>query len=110
MVILPFSLSAETAALTCQIMRVYYLLGGLVWVMSFTFPNILRAAGDVRFTMVASMISMWAFRIGLSYLLAQQLGLGINGVWYAMYVDWVVRVICFVARYLSGRWKTKRLV
>ena len=109
-VILPFSLSAETAALTCQIMRVYYLLGGLIWVMSFTFPNILRAAGDVRFTMVASMISMWAFRIGLSYLLAQQLGLGINGVWYAMYVDWVVRVICFVARYLSDRWKTKRLV
>ena len=109
-VILPFSLSAETAALTTQIMRVYYVMGTLIWVMSFTFPNLLRAAGDVRFTMIASMISMWAFRIGLSYLLAQQMGMGINGVWAAMYVDWIVRIILFVGRYLSGRWKTKRLV
>ena len=109
-VILPFSLSAETAALATQIMRVYYVMGALIWVMSFTFPNLLRAAGDVRFTMIASMISMWAFRIGLSYLLAQQMGMGINGVWAAMYVDWIVRVILFVGRYLSGRWKTKRLV
>lgn len=109
-VILPFSLSAETAALAKEIMYTYYLFGALIWVMSFTFPNILRAAGDVRFTMIASMISMWAFRIGLSYLLAQRFGMGINGVWYAMYVDWIVRVILFVGRYLSGRWKTKRLI
>ncbi len=60
--------------------------------------------------MTASLISMWIFRIGFSYLLAQYFGLEIYGVWCAMYIDWVVRVICFLLRYRSGRWKTKRLV
>ena len=27
------------------------------------------------------------------------------GVWYAMLVDWVCRVICFVARFATGAWK-----
>lgn len=108
--ILPFGLSSETAALALSIVRPYFILAALIWVLSFTFPNSLRAAGDVRFTMTASMVSMWVFRIGFSYLLAQYFGMGIHGVWCAMYIDWVVRVICFVLRYRSGRWKTKRLV
>ena len=102
--------SAETAAVALNIARPYYILGALIWVMSFTFPNGLRAAGDVKFTMGASMLSMWVFRIGFSYLLAQYLQMGIYGVWAAMYIDWAVRILCFVARYLSGKWKTKRLV
>lgn len=110
LIILPFNLSAETAAVALNIARPYYILGALIWVMSFTFPNGLRAAGDVKFTMGASMLSMWVFRIGFSYLLAQYLQMGIYGVWAAMYIDWAVRILCFVARYLSGKWKTKRLV
>ncbi len=108
--ILPFGLSGETAALALSIVRPYFVLAALIWVLSFTFPNSLRAAGDVRFTMTASLLSMWVFRIGFSYLLAQYLGMGVHGVWCAMYIDWVVRVICFLLRYRSGRWKTKRLV
>ena len=110
LIILPFNLSPETAAVALNIARPYYILGALIWVMSFTFPNGLRAAGDVKFTMGASMLSMWVFRIGFSYLLAQYLQMGIYGVWAAMYIDWAVRILCFVARYLSGKWKTKRLV
>lgn len=108
--IIPFGLSEETAALALSIVRPYFILAALIWVLSFTFPNSLRAAGDVRFTMTASLISMWVFRIGFSYLLAQYFGLEIYGVWCAMYIDWVVRVICFLLRYRGGRWKTKRLV
>ena len=36
-----------------------------------------------------------------------QWGWGAVGVWIAMVIDWVCRVICFVARMKSGAWKTK---
>ena len=60
--------------------------------------------------MVASVISMWIFRIGFSYILAQGFNMGLQGVWYAMYIDWAVRAIIFWIRYKSGRWKTKRVI
>lgn len=80
------------------------------WPASFVLPNGLRAAGDVRFTMTVSILSMWVFRIGFSYLLAQYLGLGVLGVWLAMIIDWVVRVVCFSIRFFSGRWQGKNLL
>ena len=65
----------------------------------------LRAAGDVKFTMVVAVFSMWVFRIGFSYVLADWLQLGLLGVWMAMTIDWLFRGICFSIRYLRGGWK-----
>ena len=75
------------------------------WPSSFALPNALRAAGDVKFTMVVAILSMWLFRIALSYYLAVPWGL--MGVWIAMVIDWICRVTCFVLRFRSGAWKTK---
>jgi Na+-driven multidrug efflux pump len=70
----------------------------------------LRACNDVRFTMVLSIFSMFVFRIGFSYIIGVNMGYGAIGVWIAMVLDWIFRVICFVGRYLSGHWlKTARL-
>ena len=70
-------------------------------------PNAPRAANDVKFTMVVSVLSMAVWRLGFSYLLCVRMGWGAVGVWIAMVIDWVCRVICFVARMKSGAWKTK---
>ena len=70
----------------------------------------LRACNDVRFTMVLSIFSMFMFRIGFSYIIGVNMGYGAIGVWIAMVLDWIFRVICFVSRYLSGHWlKTAEL-
>ena len=45
------------------------------------------------------------WRMGLSWVLCVQMGMGAVGVWYAMVVDWICRIICFVARFVSGAWK-----
>ena len=45
-----------------------------------------------------------------SYVLGQYMGLGLIGVWIAMFVDWIVRVIFFVWRYLSGKWMNRQLI
>ena len=77
----------------------------LLWPVSFTFPNMLRACNDVRFTMGISVFSMFLFRIGLSLIIAVHFGLGAIGVWIAMIVDWIFRSICFIIRYLHGKWR-----
>ncbi|MDD6236172.1 MAG: MATE family efflux transporter, partial [Clostridiales bacterium] len=54
--------------------------------------------------------SMWTFRIVFSYILGQWLGWGAIGVWVAMILDWIFRVICFTVRFLSGKWRKYKAV
>lgn len=77
----------------------------LIWPLSFSLPNALRAANDVTFCMVLSVASMWIVRIAGSYLLGTVLGLDVFGVWVAMTIDWMVRSVGFVWRYWRGRWR-----
>ena len=105
-----FDLSPQTTALAQELMRVFLLACIFFWPSSFTLPNGLRAAGDVRFTMLASVFSMWIFRVGLSYILGRGMGLGVSGVWLAMYADWVFRSAAFFFRFLQGGWKNRSLV
>ena len=74
------------------------------------FSKRLRAADDARFTMIVSVSSMAAFRIGLSLVLAMQLNYGAIGVFAAMVVDWLFRSVVFFLRYRSGRWWPSRAV
>ena len=105
-----FSLSPEGLDAAENVLRWYAVVAALIWPASFTIPNALRAAGDARFTMLVSVVSMWAFRIGASYLLVFGFEMGLLGVWVAMFIDWVARSILFVARYRSGKWLNKRVV
>lgn len=105
-----FNLSEASTTLAIQILRIMYVMSTLLWPIAFTLPQVLRASGDVKFTMTVSIISMWTFRVGLSYIFGKILGLGLHGIWFAMYVDWVCRSTCFVTRFLKGTWKTKRVI
>ncbi len=55
--------------------------------------------------MIVAIASMWICRIGLAYLLARGMGLGILGVYIAMTADWLVRGVCFVTRVVTGKWE-----
>ena len=104
------SISPESAALACKMTLVCNLLNVLFWSTSFVLPNGLRAASDVRFTMMISIFSMWTFRVGLSYLLAKLSNFGAMSIWYAMAFDWAFRTIAFVWRLMSNRWTKNRTV
>lgn len=107
-----FNLTPATGVLTVQILRLYAVFNILIWPLSFVLPNTLRAAGDAKFTMVVSMLSMWSCRVGLSYFFGASwgLGLGLVGVWAAMVADWAVRSTAFVVRFARGRWKEKQVI
>ena len=105
-----FALSDAAKAIVFQLLPVYAAFQVTLWPLAFPFPNVLRAAGDTRYTMIVSMISMWTLRVGLCYVFVNLLHLGVPGIWYAMYCDWVGRSVCFLLRYRSGKWREKRVI
>ena len=100
-----YNLDAETAQLTRTLVFIHNGIGMFLWPLSFTLPNFLRAANDVRFAMTVSVVSMILCRLGLSYFFHYTFGMGALGVWIAMVVDWIFRISFFVFRFLSGKWK-----
>ena len=104
-----YNLSGEATTMAVEVIIANGIFSILIWPISFTLPNGLRAAGDVRFTMISSVLSMWIFRIAFSYLLAQGLQMGLMGVWGAMFIDWFVRASLFTWRFFSNRWRGKAI-
>lgn len=104
-----YTLTPETRALSWILVMIHDGCALLLWPAAFALPNALRAANDVRFTMMASVVSMIVFRMGLSWILCVNMGLGAVGVWCAMVVDWICRIICFVTRFVTGTWKKNAL-
>ncbi|REK77595.1 MATE family efflux transporter [Paenibacillus paeoniae] len=82
----------------------------IVWSFSFIMPSALRAAGDSKFTSIASLLSMWLFRIILGYILGITLGFGLMGVWVAMVAEWGVRGIIFAWRFRGDKWYRHKLI
>lgn len=80
------------------------------WCISFTLPSALRAAGDAKFTSIASMCSMWIVRVILGYILGITLNFGIIGVWCAMYFEWFIRGGIFLLRFRGKKWYQHQLI
>ena len=102
-----YGLSAESTELAQKLFLLHCAAVCTVHPTAFCLTNSFRAASDVRFTMVISMVSMWIFRVGLSYVFGKYMGLGVMGVWYAMVCDWTFRAIIFGTRFVRGTWLTK---
>ena len=105
-----YNLSDQTAAAATNIIHFHGISAMIIWPLSFALPAAYRAAGDAKACMYTSIVSMWIFRIGFSYLVGKYMGLGVFGVWIAMVIDWVVRAICFIIRYFNGKWKHGAIV
>ena len=110
MVVSLFHLSPEAQTMALEVMLWFNIVSLFFWPSSFTLPNILRAAGDARFTMAVSILSMWVFRVGFCYVMV----LGFHGrllsIWMGMFLDWVFRSLCFFVRFARGRWMEQSVI
>lgn len=97
-------MSEESTALCMQMILAITIVKPLLWVPSFTPPNGLRAAGDVRFSMITATLTMWLCRVALSIFLMRVVKTGLIGVWYGMFADWGVRGVIFTIRFVRGKW------
>lgn len=113
-----YGVSEESSALGLKLILYHGICAAVIWPVAFMVPYCFSAASDVKFKLVISMISMWVFRVALSYPLTLSsvnifgitisgLGLGAMGVWIAMTLDWLFRCIIFAIRFISGKWLTK---
>ena len=107
LIISMYNLSPYSAELAYKLLMWHSVFTCTVWAIAFTLPNSFRASSDVRFPMVISITSMWIFRIGFSYLFVLYFNLGVMGVWFAMFADWIFKGSIFAARFVSGKWLTK---
>lgn len=105
-----FNVSPEAAQLSVECLRYVFVLTATVWPLSFVLPSALRAAGDIKLTMIVSVVSMWLVRVAASYLLAQTFGLGLLGTWMAMTFDWGVRALFYSIRIKGRAWENKRVI
>lgn len=116
--VLAFNLSEEARILATGVIRTCMVANIFFWPMSFTMPNILRAAGDAKYTMIVSNISMWLFRVLSSFLISKYIlhrfpentHLALYGIWVGMYIDWIFRGLCFGLRFKRNKWLEKKVI
>lgn len=97
-------MEASSAKLCFEMVTAITIVKPIAWVGSFIISYGLRAAGDVKFSMIVSTITMWCCRVVLCVFLVRVYHFGPMAVWIGMFADWAVRSVIFTARFLSGKW------
>lgn len=97
-------MEADVALLAIQLSVFVHIIKPFAWSWSFIPAYGMRAAGDVKFSMTLSTITMWTCRVALTTFLIRGMGSGPIGVWIGMSTDWAIRSVLFIIRFRSGRW------
>jgi putative MATE family efflux protein len=105
-----FNLSLEAHTFARLFLQIHCISMIVGWTPSFTLPNALRAAGDVKFVMLAASVSMWLVRVSLAYILVYVIKLGPAGVWLAMGCDFISRGTAYSIRWYGGKWIGKKII
>lgn len=69
------------------------------------YPNALRGAGDTRYPLLFTALSMFGLRIPLAYLFGVVMGGGLVGAWIGMVSDMTVRALLNGIRFTWGGWQ-----
>jgi putative MATE family efflux protein len=69
----------------------------------------LRGAGDTRSPVAVAVVGLWLVRFPVAWALAFPAGLGLQGIWITMIVDWAARSAVLGWSVARGRWKSIRL-
>ena len=103
-------MEAKSAEMCLDMMFWITIVKPMVWMFAFIPAYGMRAAGDVKFSMITSCITMWTFRFCLCVYLIRVCGMGPMAVWIGMFTDWTVRAIVFGLRFKSGKWMEHKVV
>lgn len=100
----------ESARMCFQMMCFISIVKPIIWIPAFIPAYGLRAAGDVRFSMILSSLTMWLCRVLLATILIRVFHFGPIAVWIGMACDWTLRTIFYGIRYFSGKWLTHKVI
>ena len=100
----------ESAKMCFEMVTAITIAKPLFWAGSFVIAYGLRAAGDVKFSMMVSVITMWGCRVALCIFLVRVFHFGPMVVWIGMFADWGIRSVIFVRRFMGGKWLRPNLL
>ena len=100
----------ESASLCFHMITWITIVKPIVWTAAFIPAYGLRAAGDVKFSMIISCLTMWLCRVSLCIFLSRHFGMGPMAVWIGMFSDWTLRGIFFGIRFHSRKWLEKKVI
>ena len=90
----------EMGELICR----YLILIVLLQISQIIFTGCLRAAGDVRYVLIAAIISIAGIRTLSTILMVNVFGWGLHGVWLGILADQLSRFIMVSLRFKQGKW------
>ena len=98
-----FSDEAEVLSIGETICR-YMTVIVLLQISQIIFSGCLRAAGDVKFVLLAATISIAIIRTGVTIVLVYVFDMGLDGVWIGILADQISRFLLVATRFRQGKW------
>lgn len=95
----------EMGVLICRFTMVIVLLQ----ISQIIYTGCLRAAGDVRYTLIAALISVTLIRTVVTVVAVNVLHLGLSGVWIGILADQTTRFLLMGRRFRKGEWVNLRI-
>ncbi len=105
-----YDLGTDTKRLILIIVVIHNLFSATVQPFSGPLSSGLRSAGDVKFTMWASILATVVCRTLLSFILALWMGMGVIGITLGMVLDWCIKGALDLYRFRSGKWKNRKVI
>lgn len=105
-----YNISNQTKEMIIWLVLIHNIFNGFALPYSGALSNGLRAAGDIKFTMIVSILSTVLGRFIFSILLGVYLDLGVIGIALAMCLDWTIRGVIFYFRYQSKVWTKFKII
>jgi putative MATE family efflux protein len=65
----------------------------------------LKAAGDIKYVLITSLVGLWTFRVILSFVLIKWFGIGLTAVMIGIFFDFSSRSAMYLVRMSRGKWK-----
>ncbi len=81
----------------------------LLQISQIIFSACLRAAGDVRYTLIGALVSVSFIRTVVTIVLVYVFHMGLDGIWFGILSDQLSRFILMSLRFRQGKWVDLRI-
>jgi len=103
-----FTADPHTAQVGVRAIRILS-IGYLAMAVNYVYDAAQAGAGDTLSPMVINLLSLWLIQVPLAFLLSRTFRLGLDGLWLALVLGWLIQVALMWFRYRQGKWKHRKL-
>ena len=105
-----YKLSDEAKQLVLILVFIHNIFNVLLSPFAFSLSDGLRAAGDIKYTMLSAIFSTVVCRVFFSVLFGIWLDMGVIGICIAMVCDWLIKASLIFVRWRSKKWMTFHVI